>query len=906
MSFDAPLWLLALPLTGGVVWVTRRHGGKPAWDPSRQHRVATGVRALAVALLVLALAGPRWEAGGRRVDVVFVIDASDSVGPAAAAGARAYVEEAISAAGPDDRAALALFGRDARLEHGLRHDPPPVDPAVVVDGSATDLARALRLGQGAAGSDNRRRVVLLTDGRPTQGDVREAARELADAGAGLAIVRLDAAPVADVLVEEVRAPARVREGQEYDVTVVLRNTGGSPAQAVLTVTADGREVDRRALRLEPGATEVGVPQRAGEGEQRAAIRYEARVSSPASSEPANEVGRAAVRVDGPARVLVYERTAGLASHLVGGLRAGGVRTDVVTALPALDGLLAYDSVVLADVPAHALGDDAMSALDAFVRDAGRGLVVVGGRESYGLGEYDDTPLEDLLPVFARVTDPQRRPEVAQAFVVDTSGSMAACHCRPEAVGAGAELTQGGVVKTEIGKEAVARAIEMLDAQDQVGVLAFDTSSEWVLPLQHVPDQDTVDAGLARLHPGGGQDMGAAIREAIAGLRDVDAKLRHIVLFTDGWTENHGPLLAAAEEAREAGITLSTVGTGEGAFDELRRVANIGGGRFYPGRDLLSIPDILALEVRMVARPVVTEGDFHPRVAGLTPVTEGLHATPPLAGYLATTAKPAAELLLTAGEERDPLLARWRAGLGTTVAWTSDVEPRWSAAWIDWEGFSRFWATTVSETFPADAGTDFDLTATATAAGLRLAVELPEALPADVDVVATVTRPDGTREQVALDRASLSAFEAEVDGDREGVYAVTATLQRGGEELGRTSTTAIRSYSAEYAAVEPDQALLAEVVEVAGGTLDPPPATVFDPAGLPAGAAARELWPWLALLALVLAPVDVGLRRLRLERADWARARDWLRRRGWRRPPRTAERDAATDALFAARERSRRS
>lgn len=904
MSVDAPLWLLALPLAAGVVWVTRRRAGTPAWDPSRQHRIATWVRAASVALLVLALAGPRWDAGGRQVDVVFLLDVSDSVSPAAAADARAYVEEALRGAGNRDRAAVGVFARDARLEHGLRHDPPPVQPVVVVDGSATDLARAVRLGQGAAGSDNRRRVVLVTDGRPTQGDLPPAARELADAGVGLEVVRLDAAPVADVLVEEVTAPSRVREGDEYDLTVVVRNTGSEPVAAELAVTADGRVVERRSLALEPGSTELTVPRRAEEGDERAAIRYEARITSPASSVPDNEVGRAAVRVDGPPRVLVHEHADGRASHLVAALRAGGVRTDVTGALPPLDGLLAYDSVVLVDVPAHALGDDAMAALDAFVRDAGHGLVAVGGQESFGLGDYDDTPLEELLPVFARVTDPQRRPEVAQAFVVDTSGSMAACHCRPEAVGAGAELTEGGVVKTDIGKEAVARAIDMLEAQDQVGVLAFDTSSQWVLPLQHVPDQDTVDEGLARLHPGGGQDMGAAVREAIAGLRDVDARLRHIVLFTDGWTHDHGPLLTAAEEAREAGITLSTVGTGEGAFDELRRVASIGGGRFYPGRDLLSIPDILALEVRMVARPVVTEGEFHPRIAGLAPVTEGLHATPPLAGYLATTAKPAAEALLTIGEERDPLLARWRAGLGTTVAWTSDVEARWSAGWIDWEGFSRFWATTVSETFPGDAGTSFDLAATASATGLRLGVEVPDTLPADVTAVATVTGPDMVREEVVLDRASLTAFQAEVGGDREGVYAVTATLRRGDEELGRAATTAIRSYSAEYAPGEADDALLDEAVRVAGGALDPDPSSLFDPAGLPAGAASRELWPWLALLALVLAPVDVGLRRLRLERADWARAREWLRRRGRRGPAAAEDRDADTDALFAARDRSR--
>lgn len=904
MSWDAPLWLLALPLAAGVVWLARRRRGTVAWDPSRQHRWATWLRAGTVALLVLALAGPRWEAGGGHVDVVFLLDVSDSVSPDAAVDARAYVEEALAAAGAGDRAALAVFGRDASLEHGLRHDPPPVDPAAVVDRSATDLARAVRLGQGAAGSDNRRRVVLVTDAQPTQGDLPGAVRELTDAGVGLSIVRLDGAPAADVLVEEVSTPARVRRGEEYDVTVSVRNTADEPVEASLTVTAGGAEVDRRTLDLDPGVTEVTVPQQAAEEDEQAAIRYEARVSSPGSSVVENEVGRAAVRVDGPPRVLVHEQVEGLASELVSALRAGGVRTEVTASLPPLDGLLAYDTVVLADVPADALGAEAMAALDAFVRDAGHGLVAVGGEDSFGLGDYDDTPLEELLPVFARVTDPQRRPEVAQAFVVDTSGSMAACHCRPEAVGAGAELTEGGVVKTEIGSEAVARAMEMLAAQDQVGVLAFDTDSQWVLPLQHLPDQDTIDDGLARLHPGGGQDMAGAVREAIAGLRDVEARLRHIVLFTDGWTNDHGPLFDAAEEAREAGITLTTVGTGEGAFEELRRVASIGGGRFYPGRDLLSIPDILALEVRMVARPVVTEGEFHPRVAGLAPVTDGLHATPPLLGYLATTAKPAAEVLLTIGEERDPLLARWRAGLGSTVAWTSDVEPRWSAAWIDWDGFARFWATTVAETFPDEDSAGMGLDATATPTGLRVGVEITDALPDDVTALATVTGPDGDREEVVLDRASLSTFETEVPGDREGVYAVAATLRRGDEELAHASTTAIRSYSAEYAAGDPDEALLDEVVRLADATLDPDPASVFDPAGLPAGAAARDLWPWLALLALMLAPVDVGLRRLRLERADWTRARGWLRRRGWRRPKPTTDRDAATDALFEARKRGR--
>ncbi|MGH8910000.1 MAG: VWA domain-containing protein, partial [Egibacteraceae bacterium] len=888
MSFSDPRWLAALPLVALVVWLGLRSmfvGGRPPtpctrrrgrWD---QRVVATWARAGAVGLLVVALAGPRVGVAGRDVDVVFLLDASDSVTGVGRGAGQRWVADALAARGPSDRAALALFGRDARVEYTLTDDPPPGPPAVVVDGTASDLARALRLAEGMLGDARRRRVVLLTDGRQTAGDLLGAVRQLAEAGIGVDVVQISQSGPVDVAVEEVRAPARVREGEAYDVVTVLRNTGGQDAQAVVALLADGVEVDRRTVTVTPGIAEVAVARIA---EVSGTVRYEARLQSGASPVAANDIGRAAVGVAGPPRVLVYQRTAGLGEDLARALGAAGVPVDVVSAdqqaLPPLDGLLGYDSVVLVDVPAGALGESGMVALDQFVRDAGHGLVAVGGGDSFGMGGYDGTPLEGLLPVFARVTDPLRRPSVAEALVVDTSGSMAACHCADDGA-FGAPPLEGGVRKTDIAKEAIARAVEELEATDVLGVLAFNTRSEWVIPLQRLPAQAVVDEGLARLHPQGNTDIAQAIRQAIAGLRDADARLRHIVLFSDGFMGDTSGLEEVAREAADAGITLSVVGTGEGSFDVLRQMALAGGGRYYPGRNLAEIPDIIALELEQVARPIVNEGQFYPAVVGLSPATEALEASPPLAGYLATTAKPTARTLLQVGPQHDPLLATWQAGLGTTVAWTSDATARWSAQWVGWEGFSSFWADVVKQTFPQSPQPGVELAATATADGLRVRLTVTEgAPPADAVAAATVTGPDGLRREVGLERVSLTAFEALVPADVEGVYAVSGALRRGEEVLLRDAVTAIRSYPAEYAGGGGDPGLLGRVVDTAGGRLDPPPRQAFDRAGLTPGVSAVPLWPWLASVALVLAVADVGLRRLRLERADLARLRAWAHHR----------------------------
>jgi hypothetical protein len=219
----------------------------------------------------------------------------------------------------------------------------------------------------------------------------------------------------------------------------------------------------------------------------------------------------------------------------------------------------------------------------------------------------------LLPVVSEIKDPLRRQSVAEVLAIDTSGSMGACHCNEGANGImGGNRGEGGVNKTDISRAAAARAVSVLSAQDEVGVLAFNTEQKWVVPLQQLPAAEVVEKGLRGLSPGGGTNIHNSLEAAGKALRDSKAKLKHIILFTDGWSNQEG-LAAQAARLWEEGITVSVLATGEGPGEELQRVAESGHGRFYPGRDLEAIPQIMMQEAALASRSLVNEGEFYPRV-----------------------------------------------------------------------------------------------------------------------------------------------------------------------------------------------------------------------------------------------------------------------------------------------------
>jgi hypothetical protein len=298
------------------------------------------------------------------------------------------------------------------------------------------------------------------------------------------------------------------------------------------------------------------------------------------------------------------------------------------------------------------------------------------------------------------------------------------------------------------------------------------------------------------------------------------------------------------------------------------MADVGGGRFYPGTDLSSVPEVFVEETLTVARNLATEGSFFPALRVPSETTDLLTRTPPLFGYVLTKSKATAAVNLEIGQA-DPLLATWQRGLGRVTAWTSDATSRWAGGWLDWEGYVAFWGTAVREVLPAGRERppevfveDGSVRVVATAAGLG-----------DIATAqARVRMPDGELLAIPMVRTSQSEFTGETRAPIPGAYWAAVTIEDGAGGSITTGSGAVSSYEEEFAFRDPDPTLGGDITGLTGGRLEPAMAQLFDSA--PAlGRLEQPVWPMLALLGLLAFLVDVALRRLVLIEGD---VEEWKR------------------------------
>ncbi len=879
MKFASPLALILLPLLALIIWM-----GRPARGPARKGEILSlALRLVIILSLILALAGLEITRGGNNLAVVFLLDVSDSMSQSAQAAAADYLHQALAAMGPDDQAAIVLFGGDALVERPMSPGREMERFTSVPVTTQTDLTEAIRLGLALFPSGSARRMVILSDGAHTASgrsvglsrEVAEAARFASAAGVQIVVVPFVSHVGAEALLTGVDVPTRVRSGDDFTLDVSVQ--ASQPVQAVLRILAEGQVVYEQVHTLRRGLQTFSLPLTAGEP---GFVNYQTQIIPEEDTFYQNNRLDAFSQVEGPPRVLVAALPAGERlpggqsrpdeySALVKVLKDAGFQVDVIepALLPSdLPGLARYNSVVLVDVPARSLVPRQMESLQAYVHDLGGGLVVIGGPTSYGVGGYYDTPLEAALPVEMQIKDEQRRPSLAIVYIIDHSGSMGEA--------------SGGVVKVELAKEAAARSVEMLFPSDRVGVIAFDDTASWVVPMTDMYSPELVVSAIGSIQPAGGTDILAGIQSMARVLPGDPAKVKHVILLTDGGADPTGIPELVEQLYAQDGITLSAVAVGNDTAPFLEDLANIGNGRYHFTNDANSIPSIFTEETSLATRAYIVEEPFFPEVVSSSPILSGIQSTPNLRGYVATSPKSLAQVILKSPKE-DPVLAAWQYGLGRSLVFTSDATGRWAAEWVGWPGFASFWVQAVRYTV-GDV-LNVTLESSVRPEGKQALLSL-DARWRDgkflngYQVQANVIAPDGEVQVVSLRQSAPGRYDGFFEPRKQGIYLLHITGEpadvNGGERFSATTGWAL-SYSPEYRWLEADPDLLLRLAALTDGEVaSSNPAEVFVH-DLKAGRTSRPAWPWLVALAALLLPLDVASRRLILTRQDFLRLQDWL-------------------------------
>lgn len=895
MTLATPQALFLLLLLPPLVWL--------GWPRQRFRRardaLGTLLRVLILLCIVLALAGAQVSQSADRLAVVFLVDVSDSLGPELQEAQLAWVEQAMAAMGPDDLAGIVAFGArpyTERVPAALR------EPGALLSQPSrdnTDLAAAIRHGSALLPGDAARRLVLLSDGRATLGDAPAAARQAAAAGIEISHVVFARAPGPEVQLTGLDAPAAVGADQPFDVTLSV--LAGAETAATLTVLDNGNILQRETLELRAGANRytLTLP---GSGDGFRDIR--ARVD-PQGRDGFYQNNQLATftRVVGPPRVLLLAQEDAELQHLLPALQQAGVQVERLRPreLPVgLTPLLQYESVILANLSATALGRGRMEALERYVRDLGGGLVAIGGPDSYAPGGWYRTPLEDALPLEMQLRDQQRLPQLTITYLIDRSGSMAM-------------RGPSGVANIELAKEAIIRSLDFLQPSDRAGVVSFDTDGTWIAELQPVLDRLGLQRLVATLRAGGGTDILAGLRLVAQAMREEPSQRKHIILLTDGGAKPDGLVELSTALNTDTGVTTSVISIGEGA-EFLQEMAEVGGGNYHEVRQIVNIPTIFTMETVLASRSYLVEEPFFALQVAPSPVLGGMEGLPRLLGYVATTPKQTARVILTGPAPwHDPLLATWQYGLGRALAFTSDAGVRWASDWTGWDGFTRFWGQALRWTMTTGRTDKLEARVQAEGEQARLIVDARDDDGNFLNGLTLQARVVSLQQETAeltLRQSAPGRYEALFTPAEEGAWFLNiqgeGLVDGANRQLTQTAGW-VRSYSPEYDSGAggtrgADRALLRNLSALTGGRdLTENPGLSFEH-NLPAREAWTPLWPWLLLAALLLLPLDIAVRRVIVTRGDLRRLRMALF--GFRRPLTPEGPGERLASLLAARDRGR--
>lgn len=888
VEFDLPLAFLLMLVTPWVWWM--QAAGHSGLTKSRG-QLALLVRLVIVGLLVCVLARPRAVKRSDVVSVIYAVDVSDSFKDAKDE-ALGIVAGTVAQKRTKDQAGMVIFGRTPAVEYPPRESMPfekYLNSQVGRD--ATNLQQSLSLSAAMLPEENQSRVVLISDGTETVGELKRAVTELQARDIAVDVVKVNPPDESqqrrEVLLERLDLPRFVRLGETYEAATILNAL--QPGSGQLVLSQNGEVLTKVPVDFKAGKNRIALPIKV---DQPGYYEYEARieVSAEQDAREENNAVRNYLYIEGPGRILIVTDRLGeqeeykyVEAALRQGERLVEVRKSTEFPLDPLS-LMPYDAVIFANVPADDFFANQIQALHDAVRNLGIGFVMLGGKNSFGPGGYQNSPIEDCLPISMEISKKKILPKGALVIILHTC-----------------EFPQGNTWAKRITKE----AIRVLNSEDEVGAIGYGMNgNEWIFELTAASNYGELVTKINAANIGDMPDFDSTMLMGLKGLKASDAASRHMIIISDG--DPPMPPPATIKQFRDTQTSISTVAVfphGGRDTQVLNAIATQTGGRYYFPPDPAQLPSIFIKEAKTLRRNQVQERTFTPLLVNDDPVLSDIADMPPLHGYVLTSEKedPRATILLAAPPGKDdavaaegdvdPILAYWRYGLGATAAWTSDMTNAWGGDLVRWDQFQQMLTQLITRVGRKQREQFLRVYTYVNGNEGVVVVEdfHPEESMLDLDL--TVNGPNDFRATGKVQQIAPRRYQTTVPLQGQGRYQVQVSVAgkgriqaAAGEEAGEVREVAyggfIVSYSPEYLSFDTNPIVLEEIATQTGGALlDPslPPEELVETiyGRREPKRSSRAVFDWLLMALACMIPLDVAIRRVQL---DFAMIKRMFRRR----------------------------
>jgi len=818
MTFDHA-WILILLLLpcGWAAW---------EWRGSTR-RLSLLLKAGAFAAILLALSQPRITVYRNQVAAAVLVDTSASVSAEDLRTASTFAGQVERARGRN-WTRIIPFARNVRNaatdEHTksgweLRHTAGAA-------GRGTNLESAIRDGAASLPPGMTQRLVLVSDGNENLGSVARAIWQAQQLGIPIDTVALAGRPKPGLRLESVSVPAQVFSGERFPVEITVESPRG--AAATVEMTAEGKSLGANPVQLDAGENH---------------LRLHASVNSTGALELAGKVaaeglGEArfeqALTLRRPRVLLVSDDPAASEQHLLRALAANAF--EVVQSNGGVPNQLdGFQLAIINNWDMQSIPEARKASLEEYVKKGGGLVWIAGERNVYVEKKGEEDRLERTLP--AKLAPPRTQDGTAVVLIIDKSSSM-----------------EGR--KMELARLASIGVVENLRPIDSVGVLIFDNTYEWAVPIRKATDRNAIKRLISGIQAEGGTQIAPALREAYQRITPEAAVYKHIVLLTDGISEE-GDSMTTAADAKRNRVTISTVGLGldvNRAF--LNKVAAGAEGKSYFLDEPAGLEQLLLRDVEEHTGLTAVEKSLRPRVVENAEILDGvdMENAPPLQGYIRFQSRPTADTILEA-DQKDPLLVRWQYGLGRAAVFTSDAKNRWALNWVTWPGFDRLWANIFRDLLPhataSEATADFDRASNELVVDYHLSASVPE--PAAIPDIFAIG-PENFHATLKVTKVAAGHFRARVGiGQNQGLFRVRPLADS-------AAFPEVGFYRQEDEMLEygNNEQILRQVASATGGRYQPEPRQVFDPGR--STSSTMDMWPLLLALALLLNLTELVVRK----------------------------------------------